>query len=84
MVEVVKQCSIVVLLSVGERLFRLMGEVGHMFLVLVVRVVSSLLEWVFVLAVDATVMEGTVIEVLTIIVGVMVAVLHLVVRVVVV
>ena len=82
--EVVKRRSIVVLLSVGERLFRLMGEVGHMFLVLVVRVVSSLLEWVFVLAVDATVMEGTVIEVLTIIVGVMVAVLHLVVRVVVV
>ena len=82
--EVVKRRSIVVLLSVGERLFRLMGEVGHVLLVLVVRVVSTLLEWVFVLAVDATVMERTVIEVLTIIVGVVVAVLHLVVRVVVV
>jgi hypothetical protein len=55
-----------------------MGEVGHMLLVLVVRVVSPLGNWVFVLAVDATVMERTVIEVFAIIVGIMVTVLHLV------
>ena len=78
MMEVMNRCAIVVLLSVGERLFRLMGEVRHMLLVLVVRVVSPLFHWVFVLAVDATVMERTVIEVLTIIVGIVVAVLHLV------
>ena len=75
--EVVKRRSIVVLLSVGERLFRLMGEVGHMFLVLVVRVVSSLLHWVIILTVEAAMVEGAVIEVLTVIVGIMVTVLDL-------
>ena len=55
-------CAIVVLLGVSKRLFRVSGEVGHMLLVLIVRVVSSLNKWVFVLTVEATVMHRTVIR----------------------
>lgn len=60
--EVMNWCAIVVLLGVSKRLFRVSGEVGHMLLVLIVRVVSSLNKWVFVLTVEATVMHRTVIR----------------------
>ena len=69
--------AVVVLLGMCEGFFGVVGEMGHVLFVLVVRVVSFVGHWVIVLTVEAAMVEGAVIEVLTVIVGIMVTVLDL-------
>ena len=76
--------TVVVFLSVGQWLFRVVSEVRHMLLILIVRVVSFMGHGVLVVAVEATMVHGAVIEVLRVVVSIVVTVLHLVVGVVVV
>ena len=76
--EVVNRCSIIVLLSVRQRLLGMVREVRHVLLILVVRVVSLVGQWVVILAVDASMVVRAVIEVLRVVGGVVVTVLHLV------
>ena len=78
MVEVVDRCTVVVLLGVGQRLLRVVGEVRHVLLIFVVGVMSFVGHRVVVLTVDSSVVEGAVVEVLGVVVGVVVTVLHLV------
>lgn len=82
--EVVEGGTVVVLLSVGEGLLGMVGEVRHVLLILVVRVVTFFGHGIVVLAVEAAVVEGAVVEMLGVVVGVVVTVLHLVVSIVVV
>lgn len=70
--------AVVVLLSVSQGLLRVVSEVRHVLLVLVVGVVALVSHWIIVVAVETAVMHWAVIEVLTVVVGVVVAVLHLV------
>jgi hypothetical protein len=76
--EVVNGGAIVVLLGVSERLLGVVGEVRHVLLILVVRVVSLVSERIVVHSMETTVMVGAVIEVFGVVVGVVMSVLHLV------
>jgi hypothetical protein len=80
--EVMDRGAIVVLLCVSEGLLGVMGEVRHVLLIFIVRVVTSMAQWIVILSMDASVVVRAVVEVLRIVVSVMVTVLHLVVRVV--
>ena len=84
MMEVVDGSTVVVLLSVSQGLLGMVGEVRHVLLILVVRVVAFLGHGIVVLAVEAAVVVRAIVEVLGVVVGVVVTVLHLVVSVVVV
>ena len=61
---VVDGCTVVVLLGVSERLLGLVGEVRHVLLILVVRVVALMSERVVVVTVETAVVVGAIIEVL--------------------
>ena len=64
MMIVVDGSSIVILFSMGERLLRMVGEVRHVLLILVVRVMSLMGHWVIVVTVETTMMVRAVIEVI--------------------
>lgn len=64
MMIVVNGSSIVILFSMGERLLGMVGEVRHVLLILVVRVMSLMGHWVIVVTVETTMMVRAVIEVL--------------------
>lgn len=76
--EMMDWSAVIVLFSVGERLLRVMGVVRHILFVLVVGVVALMSHRVVILSVQAAVVVWTVIEMIRIIVGVMVAMLGLV------
>lgn len=80
--EVVDRGSVVVLLSVGQWLLRVVREVRHVLFILVVRVESFMCHGILVRSMDAAMVVGAIVEVLVIVVHIMVSVLHLVVRVV--
>lgn len=61
---VVDGCTVVVLLGVSERLLGLVGEVRHVLLILVVRVVALVSERIVVMTMETAVVVGAVIEVL--------------------
>lgn len=61
---VVDGCTVVVLLGVSERLLGLVGEVRHVLLILVVRVVALMSERVVVVTMETAVVVGAIIEVL--------------------
>ena len=65
--EVVDGGTVVVLLGVSQRLFRVVGEVRHVLLILVVRVVSLSSHRVVVVTVETAMMVRAVIEVLGIV-----------------
>ena len=64
MMVVVDGCTVVVLLGVSERLLGLVGEVRHVLLILVVRVVALVSERIVVMTMETAVVVGAVIEVL--------------------
>ena len=64
MMIVVDGSSIVILFSMGERLLGMVGEVRHVLLILVVRVMSLMGHWVIVVTVETTMMVRAVIEVI--------------------
>ena len=61
---VVDGCTVVVLLGVSERLLGLVGEVRHVLLILVVRVVALVSKRIVVMTMETAVVVGAVIEVL--------------------
>ena len=61
---VVDGCTVVVLLGVSEGLLGLVGEVRHVLLILVVRVVALVSQRVVVVTVETAVVVGAIIEVL--------------------
>lgn len=81
-VVVMDRCTVIIFFCVGQGLFRVVCEVRHVLLILIVAVMSLMCHWIFVVAVKTAVVVGAVIEVLGVIVSVMVTMLHLVVRVV--
>lgn len=64
MMVVVDGCTVVVLLGVSERLLGLVGEVRHVLLILVVRVVALVSKRIVVMTMETAVVVGAVIEVL--------------------
>ena len=75
--EVVDRCTVVVLLSVSKWLLRVLSEVRHVFLVLVVAVEALVSHWVLIDSMDSSVVHRRVVEVLRVVVGVVMTVLHL-------
>ena len=77
-VIVVNWCAIVVLFSMSEGFLRVLGEVRHMLLVLVVRVTALVSHWVLIATMQTAMMVRAVIEVmLFIVVSIVVSVLHM-------
>ena len=83
MMIVVNWCTIVVLFGMSQRLLRVMSEVRHVLLILIVGVAAFVLHGVLVVSVETTVVVGAIIEVLRVVVSVMMTMLHLVVSIVV-
>lgn len=78
MMEVMNRSAIVILLSMGERLFGAVSEVGNMLFALIGTVTSMVRHWVNIDTVQSAVTKRLVIEMLSIVVDVMVvAVLQL-------
>ena len=75
--------TVVVLLCVSQWLLRVVSEVRHVLLVLIVRMVAFVSHRVIVVAVETAMVDWAIIEVLTVVVSVMMAVFHLVVSIVV-
>ena len=71
--------TVIVFLCMSQGLLRVVCEVWHMLLVLIVAMTSLVCHWVLVVAVKTAVVIGAVIEVLGVVVSVMVTMLHLVV-----
>lgn len=71
--------TIVVLFGVSQRLFRVVSEVGYVLLILIVRVMTFRGHWVIVFTVKTAMMVRAIIEVLRVVMGIMMSMLHLVV-----
>ena len=84
MVEVMDWCAVIILLSVGQRLLRVVSEVGNMLFILVVGMMSFMRHRIVILAMETAVVIRAVIEVFSVIMGIMMTVLHFVMGVVVV
>lgn len=76
MMIVFNWCAIVILFSMREWFLRVVSEVRHMFLILIVRVATFMSHWVNVGSVQTAMVHWAVIEVLLFVVRTMVSVLH--------
>jgi len=74
MMVMMNWCTVVVLLSVRQRLLRVVGKVRHVLLILIVRVVSPVSHRILVVTVQAPMVIRTVIEVFRIVVAVVMAI----------